>query len=205
MTGKGPRRERIVVADVDSGFREEVSALLEDAGYEACQATTGPEALKAARGQHASLVVLDVWLPEICGYEICRALRDEFGPALPIIFVSADRTEPSDRIAGLLVGADDYLAKPVIPDEFLVRARALVRRSGTTTASAYALTTRELEILRLLADGLTASDIARQLFISRKTVGTHIENILRKLRVHSRTEAVARAYRDGLVGARPDL
>jgi DNA-binding NarL/FixJ family response regulator len=194
------RREWIVVADADPGFREQVSGVLGDAGYEAAEATTGPEAIDAVRRLRPRLVVLDVQLPEICGYAVCRKLRDELGTGLPVIFVSAERTEPSDRTAGLLIGADDYLAKPVASDELLARVRALLRRSGSPIASASALTSRELEILRLLADGLTTGDIARQLFISRKTVGTHIEHILRKLGVHSRTEAVALAYRDGLVG-----
>jgi DNA-binding NarL/FixJ family response regulator len=198
----GVRRETIVVADADRSFREQISALVRDAGYESSEATTGPEAVEAARRLRPRLIVLDVQLPEICGYEVCRELRDEFGAGLPVIFVSAERTEPSDRIAGLLVGADEYLVKPVASDEFLARVRVLLRRSGPVIASASALTARELEILRLLADGLTTSDIARHLFISRKTVGTHIEHILRKLGVHSRTEAVALAYRDGLVGAR---
>lgn len=190
-----------MIADPDSGFREEISALVADAGYEPSEATTGPETLEAARRLRPRLVVLDVHLPEICGYEVCRALRDEFGSGLPVIFVSAERTEPSDRIAGLLVGADDYLAKPVATDELLARVHVLLRRSAPMLAAASALTARELEILYLLADGLTTKDIARRLFISRKTVGTHIEHILLKLGVHSRTEAVALAYRDGLVGA----
>jgi DNA-binding NarL/FixJ family response regulator len=196
------RPETIVVADADDGSREQLAALVGDAGYEACEAVTGPEALDAARRERPRLVVIDVQLPEICGYEVCRALRDEFGPGLPIIFVSAERTEPSDRVAGLLVGADDYLTKPVSADEFLARVRALLRRSRDTMASASDLTARELEILRLLAEGFPARDIAGHLFISRKTVGTHIEHILLKLHVHSRAEAVALAYRDGLVGAR---
>ena len=201
MTGVR-RRGTIVVADADSSFREQVSGILGDAGYEAAEATTGPEALKATRRLRPHLVVLDVRLPEVCGYEVCRKLRDEFGPGLPVIFVSAERTEPSDRIAGLLLGADDYLAKPVAFDELLARVRALIRRSRRTIDSAPDLTARELEILRLLAEGHATGDIAGHLFISRKTVGTHIEHILRKLRVHSRTEAVALAYRDGLVGGR---
>jgi DNA-binding NarL/FixJ family response regulator len=195
-------RETILVADADAGFRRQVSALLRAAGYQPCVAKTGPAALEATRRLRPGLVVSDVRLPEICGYEVCRKLRDEFGAGLPIIFVSGERTEPSDRIAGLLVGADDYLAKPLEFDEFLVRIRALLRRSHSTAPPASDLTARELEILQLLADGLKTSDIAGQLFISRKTVGTHIENILRKLRVHSRTEAVGLAYREGLVGAR---
>ena len=196
------QRETIVVADPDSGFREQVAGLIGDAGYEATEATTGPEALKAVRRLRPRLVLLDVQLPEMCGYEVCRKLRDEFGPGLPVIFVSAERTEPSDRIAGLLLGADDYLAKPVAFDELLARIRALLRRSRDTIGSASDLTARELEILRLLADGQATGEIARDLFISRKTVGTHIEHILLKLRVHSRAEAVALAYRDGLVGGR---
>jgi DNA-binding NarL/FixJ family response regulator len=200
MTG-GRHGGKIVVADADSGFREQVSALVSDAGYEAFEAATGPEALEAARRLRLRLVVLDVRLPEICGYEVCRNLRDEFGPGVGVMFVSAERTEPSDRIAGLLLGADDYVVKPIASDELLARMRALLRRSHGPIASASDLTARELEILRLLAEGLTTADIARRLFISGKTVGTHIEHILRKLGVHSRTEAVALAYRDGLVGA----
>lgn len=196
------RRETIVVADADSRFRQQVSGLLGDAGYDATEAKTGTEALKAARRLRPQLVVLDVQLPEVCGYEVCRKLRDEFGQGLRVIFVSAERTEPSDRTAGLLLGADDYLAKPVAFDELLARVRGLLRRSRSATDSAPDLTGRELEILQLLADGHTTRDIAGDLFISRKTVGTHIEHILRKLRVHSRTEAVALAYRDGLVGDR---
>jgi two-component system, OmpR family, response regulator len=194
--------ETILVADADPGFRGQASALVREAGYRPALARTGPAALEAARRLRPRLVILDVRLPEICGYQVCRALRDEFGAGLAIIFVSAERTDPSDRIAGLLVGADDYLAKPVASDEFLARVRALLRRSGATNGSVSGLTTRELEILHLLAEGLPSRDIARRLFISGKTVGTHIEHILRKLRVHSRTEAVAVAYREGLVASR---
>jgi DNA-binding NarL/FixJ family response regulator len=197
MTG-----ETILVADAEPRFRQQVSALVRDAGYQPCVAKTGPAALEAARGLRPRLVVLDVRLPEICGYQVCRTLRDEFGAGLPIIFVSAERTEPSDRIAGLLVGADEYLAKPIAPDEFLARICALLRRSSATNGSVSGLTARELEILRLLAEGLPSCDIARRLFISGKTVATHIEHILRKLHVHSRAEAVAFAYREGLVGGR---
>jgi DNA-binding NarL/FixJ family response regulator len=146
------------------------------------------------------LVVLEVALPGLSGYEVCHQLRNEFGEALPIVFVSGDRTEPFDRVAGFLIGADDYLIKPFAPDELLARVRRLARRTAPVPASvASKLTNREMEVLRLLAEGLEQDDIARQLFITRKTVGTHIENIMRKLGVRSRSQAVALAYREDLL------
>jgi DNA-binding NarL/FixJ family response regulator len=117
-----------------------------------------------------------------------------------VLFLSGARTESYDRVAGLMVGADDYVVKPYAADELLARVRALVRRSNPERPLAEArLTPRELEVLRLLAEGCSPADIAVRLFISGKTVGTHIEHILSKLGVKSRVQAVAVAYRDGLV------
>jgi DNA-binding NarL/FixJ family response regulator len=144
-------------------------------------------------------------MPGISGYGVCHALRDEFGESLPIMFVSGERTEPYDRVAGLLVGADDYLVKPFAPDELLARVRNLIGRRQPAISSGRGapstLTERELDVLRLLADGLDQDDIARQLFISPKTVSRHIEHILRKLSVRSRAQAVALAFRDQLVSS----
>jgi DNA-binding CsgD family transcriptional regulator len=125
------------------------------------------------------------------------------GPcALPIVFVSAERTESYDRVAGLLLGADEYLAKPVAPNELLIRIERLLRRSGPVAPTVAAkLTGRELEVMSLLADGLAAAEIAARLVISPKTVSTHIDRILRKLGVRSRAQAVALAYRRDLVSA----
>ena len=69
------------------------------------------------------LVVLEVALSDLSGYEVCRQLRDEFGEELPIILVSGERVDPLDRAVGLLIGADDYLVKPLDADEFLARVR----------------------------------------------------------------------------------
>jgi DNA-binding NarL/FixJ family response regulator len=135
------------------------------------------------------------------GYEVCRALRRSFGPELPIVFLSGVRTESYDRVAGLLVGADDYLVKPYAGDELLVRVRRLLPRSSGPTNGGKTLTKREEEVLGLLAEGLAQDAIANRLSISTKTVGTHIEHILSKLGVHSRAQAVALAYRDELVAA----
>jgi DNA-binding NarL/FixJ family response regulator len=150
-------------------------------------------------------VLLEINLPEVSGYEVCRELRDLFGDDVAIIFLSGDRTEPYDRVAGLLLGADDYVVKPFDDDEFLARVRNALRRArSSSTLNSYesgdeeALTSREGEVLGLLARGLDQGDIARKLFISPKTVGTHIQRVLTKLGVHSRAQAVAAAHERGL-------
>ena len=114
--------------------------------------------------------------------------------------VSGARTDSYDRVAGLAVGADHYLAKPFAPDELLISVRRLVRRSAPlSAASASGLTKREREVLALMAEGLAPREIATRLVLSPKTVATHIGHVLEKLGVHSQAQAVAVAYRGDLV------
>jgi DNA-binding NarL/FixJ family response regulator len=186
----------VLIADEDPTSRDHLARVLEAAGYEIVQVASGEEVLEAVRKLRPSIVLLEIPLGGLSGYEVCRALRAEVSE-MPIVFVSGSRTESYDRVAGLLVGADDYIVKPYAPDELLTRVRHLVRRSQPATPSVTArLTRREREVLLLLADGLRQDDIAERLFISRKTVGTHVANILRKLGVRSQTQAVAVAFRE---------
>jgi DNA-binding NarL/FixJ family response regulator len=190
----------IVVVDDDPQRCTVVVRLLEQAGYPVRVADAPEEALQSARQNRPRLVVLEVSLPNISGLELCRELRDELGPALPIMFLSSRGTDPLDRVAGLDVGADDYLAKPFVADEFLARVRALLRRSEPPgPQSESRLTPREFEVLWLLAEGLGQTEIAGRLVVTPKTVGNHIAHILRKLGVHSRAQAVAHAYREHLI------
>jgi DNA-binding NarL/FixJ family response regulator len=192
----------VLIADPDAAVRADVAQVFEAAGYAVKEVATGEEALEAARDELPCAVVLEVSLNgAYSGYEVCRALRRSFGPELPIVFLSGVRTESYDRVAGLLVGADDYLVKPYAGDELLVRVRRLLPRSSGPTNGGKTLTKREEEVLGLLAEGLAQDAIANRLSISTKTVGTHIEHILSKLGVHSRAQAVALAYRDELVAA----
>jgi DNA-binding NarL/FixJ family response regulator len=195
----------LLIVDDDAAFREFVSSLLDRMGHPIVEATDGDEALDAALAERPSLVVLDIDLPGASGYEICRALRDVYGEDLPIIFVSGRRTEQLDLVAGLLIGADDYLVKPFDGAELLARVRRhLSRAPRSPNGDAGArLTPREQEILDLLAAGLDQREIAERLVISPKTVGTHIQRILGKLGVRSRAQAVAYAHRHGLVDAAP--
>ncbi|HET8653640.1 MAG TPA: response regulator transcription factor [Gaiellaceae bacterium] len=199
----------ILVVDGDEGARAFAARLFERAGFATDEAASGEEAMVAARRGRPSLVLLDVVLPGLSGFEIASELRDEFGDDLPIVFISGDRTDPLDRAAGLLLGGDDYVVKPADPDELLARARRLISRSRRARTASWShspvaaeLTSREREVLQLLAEGMRPKQIARELVISPKTVASHIQRVLAKLGVHSRAEAIAIAYREGLVGER---
>jgi DNA-binding response OmpR family regulator len=198
----GGAAARALVVDDDPGLLGLLTRLLELEELEVKAVSSGEAALAVAREERPDLAILDVNLPGLSGYEVCRALRELYGPALPIVFVSGARTEPYDRVAGLLLGADDYLVKPFAPDELLARVRALMRRSAGERPRASRLTAREQQVLQLLADGLSQRDIADTLVISPRTAGKHIERILEKLEVRSRAQAVAVAYRTDLVATR---
>jgi DNA-binding response OmpR family regulator len=194
----------ILIVDDDPDFRELVSVLCHRAGYACVDAETREEALEAARAERPDVVLLDVMLGRTSGYQVCRELRDQFGEQLPIIFLSGARTDASDRVAGLLLGGDDYITKPIEPEELLARVQRAVARSTsrnhlTLDGAGARLTPREREVLRLLAEGFGTEEISGRLFISPKTACTHIQRILAKLGLHNRAEAVAFAYREGLV------
>ncbi len=191
----------VLLVDDDEQYLELVSTTLERAGYRISLARSGEEALALSRLERPAVVVLDVKLPGVSGYEVCRQLKDAFGDGFPVVFVSGVRTEAFDRAAGLLMGADDYLVKPFEVDEFMARIRKyLAPGPGTTPVETpmSALTPREREVLGLLAGGLDQGEIADRLVISSKTVSTHIQHILEKLGVHSRAQAVSVAYNEGL-------
>jgi DNA-binding NarL/FixJ family response regulator len=191
---------RILIVDSGRRMYAAVSRLLRQAGHPISLADTAARALESVREVCPRLVLLEVGLNGVSGLELCHELRDEQGPELPIMFVSKQGADPMERVAGLLVGADDYLAMPFVPDELLARVRALTRRSAPTrTARNANLTPREHEVLALMAEGLGQAEIAGRLVVSSKTVGNHIEHILWKLGVHSRAQAIAFAFREHIV------
>ena len=107
------------------------------------------------------------------------------------MFLSGDRTESFDRVAGLLIGADDYMTKPFDADELIARVTRMLERLDSSLAQSleadrFGLTPRECEVLGLLVDGLYQPEIAERLYLSPKTVGTHIQRIMGKMGVKSR-------------------
>ena len=204
MASERPQKTgpKVLIVEDDVASRTALSELLERAGYVVIAAETGEQALAALRSEKVQLAILEVRLPGASGYEVCRQIRAAFRDAVGIVFMSGERTEALDRVAGLRLGADDYLVKPFAHEELLARLERLLSRLPQTFANSTdgtPLTEREIEILRLLAEGLNQQEIAGRLFVSRKTVARHVEHILSKLGVHSRTQAVALAYRRGLV------
>jgi len=208
MLSAAQKSPSILLVEDDARFREHVRVVLETSGFTVVEAETGEDAIGIAAAHEPSLVLLDVHLPGFSGYEICRALRENHGQRIGIIFLSGSKMDGIDRAQGLGLGADDYVLKPFEPDELVARVRAVLRRMEPSPRAptapsneSFRLTPRELQILGLLAEGLTQDQIAELLVIAPKTVATHIERILGKLGVRSRAQAVALAFREALVAA----
>src|SRR5919199_6157723 len=123
---------RILLVDDEPNLRHTVGYNLRREGYEVVQAADGEAALGAAQSQPPDLVVLDLMLPGIDGLEVCRRLRQR--SAVPILMLTARDTE-IDRVVGLEVGADDYLAKPFSMRELLARVKAILRRAELDRAA----------------------------------------------------------------------
>ncbi len=119
---------RVLVVDDEANITELVSLGLRYEGFEVMSASDGRGALRAVREFKPALVILDVRMPDIDGFEVCRRMRAD-GIWVPVIFLTArDATE--DKIAGLTIGGDDYLTKPFSLDELVARVRAIVRRTS---------------------------------------------------------------------------
>ena len=139
--------ERVLVVDDEPDILALVTYHLARAGYRISTATTGTEALQAAREEQPSLVVLDLMLPELSGFEVLEHMRGDKALAdTPVLMLTARRDEP-DRVKGLSLGADDYLVKPFSPQELVLRVRNILRRTrGVATERGNLLTIGPIEI-----------------------------------------------------------
>jgi two-component system OmpR family response regulator len=149
---------RLLVVDDEATVRELLSATLRFAGFEVTSAATATEAVAAAVAEPPDLVLLDVMLPDMDGFEVVRRLREQ--SPVPVLFLTA-RDRQADKITGLSLGADDYVTKPFDLDELIARIRAILRR--TTGQQSDVLT---VGTLTLDADGHQVTRAGQPLRIS---------------------------------------
>ncbi len=200
---------KILVVDDEMKIARLVRDYLTEAGFDVALASTGPAAVAAARSDRPDLVILDLGLPGMDGYDVTRAIRGK--SAIPIIMLTA-RSEETDRIVGLELGADDYVVKPFSPRELVARVKAVLRRTGgevgTETirvrdvvislphrsverdGARVELTASEFELLRVLASnpgrvftrGQLLDAIRGVSFESyERAIDAHIKNLRKKL------------------------
>jgi DNA-binding NarL/FixJ family response regulator len=199
---EGTHGEAILVVDDDPFIARLLEIELKAAGYDVRVASDGERALELARERCPELVLADVMMPNMDGFELTRRLRLDSRTASVSVIMLTARGLSADKLEGFSVGADDYIVKPFDLGEFIARVRRTADRTAPARkANGSALTPRELEVLMLLANGQGQKKIAQALFITPKTVATHIQRILTKLDVHSRAEAVAYAHRNHLLGS----
>jgi len=216
---------RVLIADDHAFFRRGLEAVLgEDIGIELVgQASDGAEAVQLAGEALPDVVLMDIRMPKINGIEAARQMKEVAPSAKIVILTISDEEE--DLFEAIRSGASGYLLKDIPLDELADSVRAvhggqslinpsmagkllsefatLARRDAEEEPAKHApapkLTDREMEVLRLVARGMNNRDIAKELFISENTVKNHVRNILEKLQIHSRMEAVMIAVREKLI------
>ncbi|HKT03235.1 MAG TPA: response regulator transcription factor [Rugosimonospora sp.] len=143
LSGAAQAEARLLVVEDDLNILELLSASLRFAGFAISTASSGAEAVAVARDERPDLIVLDVMLPDLDGFEVIRKLRDG-GTRTPVVFLTA-RDGVDDKIRGLTLGGDDYVTKPFSLEELTARIRAVLRRTSGQNSSAR-LTFADLEL-----------------------------------------------------------
>ncbi|MHB8295871.1 MAG: response regulator [Acidimicrobiales bacterium] len=137
-------RSRILLVEDDERIRASLKMALEDEGYDIDEAAAGEDGLLAFGRRPADVVLVDIMLPGISGFDFCRSLRRSSD--VPIVIVTA-RSDTHDVVEGLEAGADDYLSKPFVPTELAARIKALLRRARSADSGSHAVLVGDIEVL----------------------------------------------------------
>lgn len=212
---------RVLVADDHALFRDGLRSLLEAHGVTVvAEARNGREAVALAREHRPDIVLMDLSMPELNGLAATRLLTTEL-PEIAVVVLTASE-EDADLFEAVKSGAQGYLQKDLEADRFFALLEGVTRgepaltpalarkllgafaRPAPEAASPTSLTAREQEVLELLVQGITSNrELAKRLFVSENTIKYHLRNILDKLHVENRAQAIAYAHRHGLTG-RPE-
>lgn len=206
--------KKVLLIEDHSQMRENLLIMLDMEGFEVTCAENGRKGLEVARRTLPDVIVCDVMMPEMDGYGVLEALRaDPTTATIPFIFLTA-RGEKIDQRAGMNLGADDYLVKPVEKKEILAAITARLQRqqhhnehttaqlnnitfkpdfSSATPLEALGLSPREAEVLLWIAQGKNNEEIGIILGVARNTIKKHVIHLLEKLQVESRNAAALRA------------
>ncbi|MFZ6005999.1 MAG: response regulator [Actinomycetota bacterium] len=185
---------RILAVEDDERIRTAVKLALEDEGWTVVEAANGEDALTAFQQEPADVVLIDIMLPGIDGFEVCRSIRRTSD--VPIVMVTA-RDDTHDVVAGLEAGADDYLTKPFAPKELSARIRALLRRARTSEVSSPHLRFGDLEIVP--EEGVVRRN-GRDVHLTKTEFRVLVELAQSPGRVFSREVLLERIWEHGYFG-----
>lgn len=199
----------VLVVDDDATMQLALTRRLQDQGFDVVNATSGEEALELFTTKVADVVVSDVMMPGMNGFEFCHLLRSKpEGEMVPFIFLSS-LGELTNRVQGHLLGADDYLVKPFSAQELIAKVKGAIARSQrlhsalermvekASNPTPLPLSPAEERVFWEVVQGFTNKQIGERLFLSPRTVQTHLSNMLTKLNLDNRSQIVRFAFEQG--------
>ncbi|BAS54543.1 MULTISPECIES: response regulator transcription factor [Leptolyngbya] len=202
-TSSGNHR-RLLLIDDDPNLILLVKDYLEFRGYEVVTAENGREALEVLEQDVPDMIICDVMMPEMDGYQLVSNIRQDPKTSwIPVLFLSA-KGQSQDRVKGLNIGADVYMVKPFEPEELVAQVESSLKQASRLIQHKDAkggenapkiqvpfdveLTPTELRVVQFVARGMANREIAEELNVSQRTIESHVSNMLGKTGLHNRTE-----------------
>lgn len=192
----------ILLVDDDQQYTNFIKSSLIKRNFSVVHLKSGRQALDAIRKYHPDLIILEIKVPEINGFDLCKIIRKkEKYNRTPIIFLSNINSNRA-MMTGFELGADDYLTKPINKEELIARILVLLRRSKEVdyhTNHKENLSFQETRILQLMEKGYSNKEIAQKLSLTEGTIKVYNHVIYQKLQVKNRTQAIVRAMKEGII------